>query len=793
MQQESIFLPLRPLSRKEEALSKTEPETASDTEQTDLTAPGQQQEQQQEEQQPKPENETTIRVRQINEQRGSFRSVTESQLREEIEAAKLKKRNGEDNAEEDDSANASALSNDRMKQLQIGRDQMLLFTSQAYDEVIVALDFVSLILAKFSSSPAVRQADSTISAFRRGKFPIGSIDVDYASLLPEDEHTRKTAQEISVVSQGWKSASFAAASKKLRSAAARIDKETEAENAYWKEILRIKMSGWQVMRNPIDKRVLAVQCASLEAGRVYKERGLTSLRRSSEGKVILDQGLDTNEPKGLRVRIERRGRTVGRSDPKCLDCLKRFTQNITEDDLETDEAIRLRRDTLFEEELWQELQRESKRMLSYGLEMNRGQVRFPTGRGQISDQEYVVIDLAGVSDLEGDSVADNEGMDAIEDSTPLEETVLAHAISLSLRLLFSHAQRSDYEKRRMELPRPLAEKRRPDPEYRLLRPVLNHIRHKAKYTHIMTALEGIGQTMKNAGLEWKLQANPPLSLLHRQSRQTKSPSDVMTPDIVMSPLLKPVTSSISISCRSRTLITITLQTSFDFASSTSRMPHLGVRFYLHSREETSEVRQSDSTAKSLSRRRNSLRSSFTSQKDLLNEVQFLIQGDLVNAASEYSSSQREGLAPPNDDGSEEDLDNESDVDFEFEREAAAFPELNSLRNNPHDSRLQFVPFFRETGELSAFSRRRDQSKRLFVSLDIHEAKMQVESYWSLGDATLAEWNENTSLRNKGIGEVVNYVWSRDNKANNSAKTFEEVIKHLSLDLAEIAALDIDCL
>lgn len=535
--------------------------------------------------------------------------------------------------------------------------------------------------------------------------------------------------------------------------------------------------------------MLAVQCASLEAGRSYKDRGLIRLRRAPEGRIIIDQGLDTNDPKGLRVRIERRGRTIGRADPKCLECLKRFVQNDVSDDLETEEWIRLRRDTLFEEELWHELEREARNMLSYGLEMNRNQIRFSTGRGPVSDQEYVVIDLADVNDLDGDRVADDGELGAIKDSNPSEETVLAHSISLLLRLLFSYTQRKGYEKRRTQLPRPLKEPRRPDPEYKLLRPVKNYLRHKAEYAQFMAALDGVGETLANAGFEWSIQSNHHSLVCRNKSTQLEPPSSSATPDTLISPLLNPIVSTISISCLSRIVMTVALQTSFDFASSTSKSPHIGVKFHVRTRKAPSFHHEAADAARIPSRGNESLQSSFTSQIDALNGIQFLIQRHLVDLVSEYSYSSVETSQSSGQFGNSvtlkdieiEDLDNDSDLDFEYERELAAFPEINCLHHTSNVPRLHFKPFFIETGELSAFSRQRNRTKRLRVSLNIHEATLQVKSFWISDQSNSSQASEATASDEDSIDGGRNYVWSRGSNANNSRKTFKELIKDLSVD------------
>ncbi|KAI5289517.1 RNA polymerase II mediator complex subunit [Ascosphaera aggregata] len=790
MQQDSFTLPLRPVTYKKK---QNEPSEAEEADQPTSVKTG--------------DDDLALKIAQINLQRGSFRSVTEADLRDEIETAKSKKWNGKgskaikytDGAKNSRSATAAS-SGDRMEKVYKGRNEMLFYAQQAYMESTFALDFISLILTKYSSSKAVRQAESTVSAILKDKVPKGSIALDYTALPVETHATRMKADDVAIVSRGWKSANFAAASKKLRHAATRINSEVEAENKYWETILQIKGRGWKVMRYPPDRKVLAVQCTSLEAGRSYKDRGWIRLRRSSEGQVILDQGLDTIDHKGLRVRIERKGRIVAKANPKCLEYLRRFAQNETRDELETEEWIKLRRDTLFEEELWHELEREAKNMLIYSIEMNRGLIRFATGRGQEADQEFVILDLAGVNDLDADeAVADDSEMETDQDDGLSEETILAYSAALSLRLLFSYAQRQSYEKRRLELPQPLSWKRRSEPEFQLLRPVMKYIRHKAEYDRLITTLEALSRTMGNAGLECTVQGSRPQSVMSSRSRETGlRASDAATPDTIISPLLEPLSSTISLTYILRTQITITLQTSFDLASSTPRSPHIGVSFHVHSRKDPSLPQRngdggSSGSARTSTQRRNSLRSCYTCHSDVMKEVQFLMQCDLVDEASNSSShlaaqeKDVSNLVPigDNDLGVDSeygsDRDNDSDIDFEYEREEAAFLGLHSSTQALNDSRLYFAPLFREAGELSAFSRRKNRSKRLILSLDIYEATLQVESYWS-PDNALAHGPSKGSGAEYGRkdDEVMTHVWSHQSEGNGSERTFKEIINHFSM-------------
>ncbi|KAI5286376.1 RNA polymerase II mediator complex subunit [Ascosphaera atra] len=99
----------------------------------------------------------------------------------------------------------------------------------------------------------------------------------------------------------------------------------------------------------------------MQAGKDFRDRGLIKLRRGADGKVVLDQGLDASGPRGLRVRVERNGKVVGKSNPMWLERLRVATSK--GEKIDVDERLKIKRDTLFEEELWYELGRETRALL----------------------------------------------------------------------------------------------------------------------------------------------------------------------------------------------------------------------------------------------------------------------------------------------------------------------------------------------------------------------------------------------------------------------------------------------
>ncbi|CRG88640.1 Mediator of RNA polymerase II transcription subunit 17 [Talaromyces islandicus] len=418
-----------------------------------------------------------IRIAQINAQRGSFRNITEQSLQDEIEALKEKRKGakaseGEEEEEEDvEEKPAEFDDTERQELLYKRRAEIAQFAAQAHMEVQFALDFVSLLLSKY----APRQAEQTISPYLKQNVPTGSLNVDVVRAPQKSESAQRDAQ---TVARGWKLESYSSAANKLLKAGSRLENEVSAETKYWDQVLSIKEKGWKVCRLPRERQALGVQYGFLEATPVFRDRGLASLRRADDGTLILDKGLVPSRPKAVRVRVRREGKITGSSG------LSQFVAAAAVDD-SIEKTILQARDTLFEEELFHELNREARSLASSGVIAHRNLIEFVYDEGQ-----QIILDLVDLDDMpsETETIEPDPQCGAIAEAT-------AHA----LRILLSYAHRQNL-RRRSQFPPPLTNHKRPTPQYQLLRPILAYLQHNSHLRSLQVFMDDTYKVLKSAGL-----------------------------------------------------------------------------------------------------------------------------------------------------------------------------------------------------------------------------------------------------------------------------------------------------
>lgn len=307
-----------------------------------------------------------------------------------------------------------------------------------------------------------------MSPFLKQAAPLGSLNAEVVNPPPKPD---SAAQDTSVVSRGWRIQNFTAASNKLLKAASRLEEEVSAETRYWKEVLEVKDKGWKICRLPRERQALGVQYGFLEATPVFRDRGLASLRRAEDGSLVLDKGLVPAGVRFVRVRVKQGSRVSSSTRPCEL-----VSTNVES----VEHRILQARDSLFEEELFQELNREARSMAGCGVTTRQNLIQVPV----INDVELLV-------DLVDDDVAeDPQGPD----------NLLADGLAHSLRLLLAFAHRRNLH-RRTQVPSPSSTKRRPTPEYSLIRPALAYLQHVSHVRWLEAFLNDIQGVLRASGLE----------------------------------------------------------------------------------------------------------------------------------------------------------------------------------------------------------------------------------------------------------------------------------------------------
>lgn len=268
---------------------------------------------------------------------------------------------------------------------------------------------------------------------------------------------------------------------------------------------------------------------------MYRERGLAPLRRADHGRLTLDRGLVPYRPRAVRVRVRNGGNVTGGS---------RFSTFVTrcEKDDPIEKRILQARDTLFEEELFHEVNRESRILASSGVTTRQNQVQF-----SVSEDQEVILDLIDIDDVD----------ESISVPHIPEHDVLADSVSHALHILLSYAHRLNY-RRRTQFPPPLTKTPRSTPEYRLLRPVIALIRHNAYVHRIGTYLRNTHQVLNSAGIDTTYTPQPFLSLNFTHKIAQALP----TIDNLLADLLAPLESQFSATLANQgSSFTVTARTS----------------------------------------------------------------------------------------------------------------------------------------------------------------------------------------------------------------------------------------
>lgn len=209
------------------------------------------------------------------------------------------------------------------------------------------------------------------------------------------------------------------------------------------------------------------------AASTFNNRSIGALRRNSDGTIYLDQGAHSMS-KRVRVRIETNGANMGESS---------FALTTTESQ-SIESTILRARNTIFEEELWQELNREARTLANQGVRLLRDDIICP-----ISSTKRIILNLEHISD---DEVSRQPAASNEDDRT-------AELISLSLHLLLSYSHRQNLRRRSLP-PSPLSNRPSPNLPYSLFRPILGHLRHRSIILSIDNLLRPLSKALKSTGV-----------------------------------------------------------------------------------------------------------------------------------------------------------------------------------------------------------------------------------------------------------------------------------------------------
>jgi mediator of RNA polymerase II transcription subunit 17 len=352
---------------------------------------------------------------------------------------------------------------------------------------MLTLDFVSLLLSK--ETPV--QAGLTLSPELREMVGIGTLG---ATNLTSSDLVQTRMQEDKLLGTGRKLLDIRQTADSLLSAASRLQEEIGRETKYWTDVLAVSNSGWSVSKLPTEQHTMGVKfgfseckfCCQVErverhmlireaAAPEFRATSVAAMRRTDDGSVVLDTGKLGGGTKRLLVSIERMGKIVGQSS---------LPQPLSEDS-----ALGIRvleaRNSVLAQELWHEINREGRTLLSYNVRLEESSVTF-----DLSDEIRYIFELVTIGDDE-----DTGGCQAASH----EEDGNADTICKTLYILLSFGHRQNGRQRSQQPLLSGVQARMPSQPHFLLRPILAYLLHERNVQRTITSLSELVGKLHAAG------------------------------------------------------------------------------------------------------------------------------------------------------------------------------------------------------------------------------------------------------------------------------------------------------
>lgn len=257
------------------------------------------------------------------------------------------------------------------------------------------------------------------------------------------------------------------------------------------------------------------------------------MRRGPNGSVQLDCGKLGGVSERLLVTYTRRGRAVGRSSLPAP----------TADDAPLEARILEARNTLFAQEIWHELSREARSLLSYDVR--------PNGRGLIfalDPSSSIILELVPLDGTVGSDAS-------------LPENALAESVSVSLHLLLSYAHRYNELMRMRPLP-PHLVRSRGRQTYALLRPIIVRVVSIRSIRSCASYISNLVATLRMAGLAASFSLHTPQHASLAGGGSPRGPNKLSSAQTLVWSLLQPleflikltILPQVSLTIRGRTLL-----------------------------------------------------------------------------------------------------------------------------------------------------------------------------------------------------------------------------------------------
>ncbi|KAH7037101.1 subunit 17 of mediator complex-domain-containing protein [Microdochium trichocladiopsis] len=469
-------------------------------------------------------------VARVHAEPGGFRSVTEDKLRDDIKAlddtAGLDQPDSSSSDDDSDDGDDETKDDEDTKDAIAARDEFFRSCDHAHQSAMLALDAISLLLSK--EMPV--QAGTTLSTALRDAVGIGTLG---ASKLHDSNVTEARTKNDLTVATGWRVMGLNKMVDSVMAAAERLEKEMELEAKYWADVLAVSDKGWAVCSLPQDQHTLGVRFGFSEAAPEFRDQSLAPLRRQDDGTVRLDTSRVGRGSQRIRVSVERNGGVTAQS---------RIPRR-TPDDAPLPDRVLEARNTAFSQELWYELNREARTLLSYGVQMTDTEVTYQTG-----PDTKIILTLHDLVDEQ----------DEEEQGSGHKDHDLANSVTMVLHFLLSFAHRQNYRTRTQ-----ISTARAPPttPPYSLLRPLIARTRHISTCDGLARFLGELVSVLQRAGVStasYTMTAQPVAIQPHQEAQVRRaSKSEILSANLISSMDLQAelvLTSEARLNIRGRTFM-----------------------------------------------------------------------------------------------------------------------------------------------------------------------------------------------------------------------------------------------
>lgn len=394
-------------------------------------------------------------IARVNAERGGFRNVTEMELREELHAKEDGRNQSAASSPDSDSDMEVDSDGAKSKTTLEAREEFLRNIEFAHQSAMLSLDFVSLLLSKETPN----QANTTLSPALRDLVGFGVLG---ASRLQDSNITPARTQDDLAVATGWRLIGTSKMVDSVLEAAERLEKEISLETKYWADVLAVSDNGWTVTSLPYESHTLGVRYGFAESAPEYRNSSIAPLRRNDDGTVRLERGASSGASKRVRAVVTKNGQVTGKS---------RLPGQVNEKAPLQDRVLEAR-NTIFSQELWYELNKEARTLLSLKVQSNDDQIVY-----EVDSETKVILTL--------------DDLDAPDAGGDLPDNQFANTVVLGLHFLLLFSHRLSYFKRTQSTQ---TTNGREAPPLSILRPLISRLTYDnacTKLTYFLTKLKTI--------------------------------------------------------------------------------------------------------------------------------------------------------------------------------------------------------------------------------------------------------------------------------------------------------------